>query len=286
MSTLTVAMCWKLVTIKKDKLNAIGVAVYHKPDTNECYDGRNYQQPPMCRFNDDPNAAWYEPLQACIHKIPKGETERGSHWPQEWPDRLHKPPYWLNNSQIGIYGKPKSNDFETDYEHWKRVVRKSYMSQLGIRWSNIRNVMDMRAVYGGFAAALKDLKVWVLNVVNIDSPDTLPIIFERGLFGIYHDWCESFSTYPRSYDLLHADYLFSNLKNRCEIKPVMAEIDRIVRPGGHLIARDESNMIREIEKLLKSLHWEVNLTFTNNQEGIITGRKSIWRPNRYAAQPY
>lgn len=65
-----------------------------------------------------------------------------------------------------------------------------------------------------FAAALKDLKLWVLNVVNVDSPDTLPIIYERGLFGVYHDWCESFSTYPRTYDLLHADYLFSNLKKR------------------------------------------------------------------------
>ena len=65
-----------------------------------------------------------------------------------------------------------------------------------------------------FAAALKDLKLWVMNVVPIDSPDTLPIIYERGLIGIYHDWCESFSSYPRSYDLLHADHLFSDLKNR------------------------------------------------------------------------
>lgn len=66
-----------------------------------------------------------------------------------------------------------------------------------------------------FAAALKDLKVWVMNIVTVDSPDTLPIIYERGLFGMYHDWCESFSTYPRSYDLLHADHLFSLLKKRC-----------------------------------------------------------------------
>lgn len=65
-----------------------------------------------------------------------------------------------------------------------------------------------------FAAALKNLKVWVMNVVSIDSADTLPIIFERGLFGIYHDWCESFNTYPRSYDLLHADHLFSKVKTR------------------------------------------------------------------------
>jgi hypothetical protein len=31
---------------------------------------------------------------------------------------------------------------------------------------------------------------------------------------MYHDWCESFSTYPRTYDLVHADHLFSKLKSR------------------------------------------------------------------------
>jgi hypothetical protein len=65
-----------------------------------------------------------------------------------------------------------------------------------------------------FAAALSSEKVWVMNVVPVHAPDTLPVIYERGLVGVYHDWCEPFSTYPRSYDLLHADHLFSRLKNR------------------------------------------------------------------------
>lgn len=69
-------------------------------------------------------------------------------------------------------------------------------------------------ILDSFAAVLRDKKVWVMNVVSIDSPDTLPVIYERGLFGMYHDWCESFSTYPRTYDLLHADHLFSRLKKR------------------------------------------------------------------------
>lgn len=71
-----------------------------------------------------------------------------------------------------------------------------------------------------FAAALAQQKIWVMNVVPIHAPDTLPIIFERGLIGIYHDWCESFGTYPRSYDLLHADHLFSRLKNRLLLLPI------------------------------------------------------------------
>ena len=53
-----------------------------------------------------------------------------------------------------------------------------------------------------------------MNIVPIDFADTLPIIYERGLVGMYHDWCESFNTYPRTYDPLHADHLFSSLKKR------------------------------------------------------------------------
>ncbi|KAJ0253633.1 methyltransferase PMT27 [Hirschfeldia incana] len=279
MSALTKSMCWELVTINKDKLNGIGAAIYQKPTNNECYEKRKHKKPPMCKNNDDSNAAWYVPLQACMHKVPTNVVERGSKWPVSWPRRLQTPPYWLNSSQMGIYGKPAPLDFTTDYEHWKHVVSKVYMNEMGISWSNVRNVMDMRAVYGGFAAALKDMQVWVMNVVNINSPDTLPIIYERGLFGIYHDWCESFSTYPRSYDLLHADHLFSKLKARCNLVPVMAEVDRIVRPGGKLIVRDEASVIREIENMLKSLHWDVHLTFSKHQEGILSAQKGFWRPD-------
>lgn len=65
-----------------------------------------------------------------------------------------------------------------------------------------------------FAAALIDQPLWVMNVVPIDAPDTLSIIFDRGLIGMYHDWCESFNTYPRTYDLLHSSFLLSDVTQR------------------------------------------------------------------------
>ncbi|XP_074308119.1 putative methyltransferase PMT27 [Silene latifolia] len=283
MSKLTASMCWRLDKKEKDALNKIGAAVFRKPINNACYDKRKENNPPMCKSDDDPNAAWYVPLESCMHRVPTEVTARGSKWPLRWAARLQTPPYWLNKTQMGIYGKPAPDDFVKDYEHWQNVVNKSYINGLGISWSNVRNVMDMRAVYGGFAAALRNFKVWVVNVVNVNSPDTLPIIYERGLFGIYHDWCESFSTYPRTYDLLHADHLFSKLRERCKLDPVMAEIDRIVRPGGNLIVRDDSSAIGEVENLLKSLHWEVHLTFSKDQEGILSATKSDWRPTSYAS---
>lgn len=63
----------------------------------------------------------------------------------------------------------------------------------------------------------------------------------------------------------------------------MAEIDRIVRPGGKLIVRDESSAIGEVENLLKSLHWEVHLAFSKDQEGILSAQKSYWRPDIHVA---
>ncbi|XP_048431802.1 probable methyltransferase PMT26 [Pyrus x bretschneideri] len=286
MKELTKAICWELLSISKDTINGVGIAIYKKPTSNECYEKRSQNEPPICTTSDEPNAAWNVPLQACMHKVPVDATERGSEWPEQWPSRLDKPPYWLLSSQVGVYGKPAPEDFTADNEHWKRVVTKSYLNGMGINWTSVRNVMDMRAVYGGFAAAVKDLKIWVMNVVSVDSPDTLPIIYERGLFGMYHDWCESFSTYPRSYDLIHSDHLFSKLKKRCNLVAVVAEVDRILRPEGTLIVRDEVETINELENMVRSMQWEVRMTYSKDKEGLLCVKKSMWRPKELETLKY
>ncbi|KAA8547018.1 hypothetical protein F0562_003447 [Nyssa sinensis] len=286
MKQLTKTMCWEVVSISKDRVNKVGVAVYQKPTSNECYDKRSQNEPPLCQESDDPDGAWNVPLLACIHKVAVDASERGSQWPELWPARLEKPPYWLLSSQVGVYGKAAPEDFNADYEHWKRVVTKSYLTGMGINWSTVRNAMDMRSIYGGFAAALRDLNVWVMNVVSIDAPDTLPIIYERGLFGIYHDWCESFSTYPRSYDLLHADHLFSKIKKKCNLVAVVAEVDRILRPEGKLIVRDKVETTSELESMLKAMHWEVRMTYSKDQEGLLCVQKTMWRPKELETTTY
>ncbi|GER35271.1 S-adenosyl-L-methionine-dependentmethyltransferases superfamily protein [Striga asiatica] len=286
MKKLTQAMCWEVVSITKDRINGVGIAVYRKPTTNECYEQRSKSEPPLCQDSDDANAAWNVPLQTCMHKVPVTSSERGAQWPEQWPARVEKVPYWLSSSEVGVYGKPAPEDFDADYKHWKRVVNNSYLKGLGINWSTVRNVMDMRAVYGGLAAAMRELNVWVMNVVSIDAPDTLPIIYERGLFGIYHDWCESFSTYPRSYDLLHADHLFSKIKKKCNSMGLVAEVDRILRPEGKIIVRDTVEIITELEGIFKSMQWDIRMTYSKDKEGLLCAQKSMWRPKEEETLTY
>ena len=85
----------------------------------------------------------YVPLQACMHKLPVG-NERGTKWPEAWPQRLQKVPEWLKDMQGG---EQLSQDFAADNERWKNVIDE--LSNIGVSWSHVRNIMDMRASYGG-----------------------------------------------------------------------------------------------------------------------------------------
>lgn len=79
--------------------------------------------------------------------------------------------------------------FEADTRRWARRVA-YYKKSLGVKLGSpyIRNVMDMNAFFGGFAAAINSDPVWVMNVVPARKPLTLGIIYDRGLIGVYHDW--------------------------------------------------------------------------------------------------
>ncbi|KAI5062623.1 hypothetical protein GOP47_0023162 [Adiantum capillus-veneris] len=279
MVDLTNAMCWNLTSITKDLSSGVGFAIYQKPMTNSCYESRPIDQPPLCNEDENPDAAWYTPLDGCLHRVPSNVDTHGATWPAPWPDRLDSTPKWLHNSQKSLFGQPAATEFEKDTEHWRRVVAKSYLTGCGIDWGGIRNVMDLRAGYGGFAAALLRVPVWVMNIVPIDEPDTLPVIFDRGLLGIYHDWCESFSTYPRTYDLLHVDHLFKQLVTRCKPVLPLLEMDRILRPQGWVIFREMSSTINEILPIIETLHWDVRLSYIEGGEQLLVLRKSFWRPD-------
>eukprot|EP00850_Spirogloea_muscicola_P021752 SM000260S09948 [mRNA] locus=s260:114816:120959:- [translate_table: standard] len=278
MSDLTSKMCWTLVALEKTK--AVGVAIWKKSVNNTClYDRPQGTEPPLCDPDDNPDAAWYVPMNTCLHRIPVEEGSRGTEWPPPRKARLADPPAWLASIGTGIYGQPAREDCRRDKKHWAKVVYRSYsMAAMGIVWTHVRNVMDMRAGYGGFAVALSKRPMWVMNVVPTSSPDTLSIIFDRGLIGVYHDWCESFNTYPRTYDLLHCDHVLSIDAQRCKISDIMLEMDRILRPGGYAIIRDTTDILLKAKAIAADFHWNTLLEYTEGKEGFLAINKTMWRP--------
>lgn len=116
-----------------------------------------------------------------IHEISGGVLEK-------WPMRLNtSPPRVLRNKNDEGFTLKNYNE---DSLAWKRRV-----SYYGVMLKSLssgkhyRNVMDMNAGFGGFAAAMMKYPVWFMNVVPFDAKsNNLGIIYERGLIGTYMDW--------------------------------------------------------------------------------------------------
>ncbi|XP_022957009.1 probable methyltransferase PMT23 isoform X1 [Cucurbita moschata] len=267
MVLLTKSMCWKVVQKTMDS-SGVGLVIYQKPTLTSCYEERSKNDPPICHEKNKRNSSWYVPLTRCISQLPVDSKGNYYNWPSPWPERLtSKPP--------SLSVEPNSEEkFLEDTKHWSTVVSDVYRDNIGLNWSSIRNVLDMNAGYGGFAAALIDLPLWVMNVVPIDVPDTLSIVFDRGLIGLYHDWCESFNTYPRTYDLLHSSFLFTSLKRRCDVVAMVVEMDRVLRPGGYVLIQDSMEVIKELGPIFHSLHLSVSVY----DDQFLVGKKGFWRP--------
>ncbi|KAJ4971979.1 hypothetical protein NE237_005078 [Protea cynaroides] len=263
MVDLTASLCWELV--KKEGY----LAIWRKPLNNSCYVTRDSgAQPPLCDSDDDPDNVWYFGLKACITRLP--ENGNGANIPM-WPARLHTPPDRLQTIQMDAYIS-RNELFKAESKYWDEIIG-SYVRAFHWKKMKLRNVMDMRARFGGFAAALIDQKIdcWVLNVVPVSGPNTLPVIYDRGLIGVMHDWCEPFDTYPRTYDFLHAAGLFSVEKKRCNISTIMLEMDRILRPGGHVYIRDSVSVIAKVQEVGKAMGWHTVLRETSE------GPHSSWK---------
>ncbi|CAL9134909.1 hypothetical protein MUK42_05820 [Musa troglodytarum] len=265
MEDLTASICWQLV--KKEGY----IAIWQKPLNNSCYKNRDSGvQPPLCDAEDQPNKVWYVDLKTCITRLPENGFEANV---SSWPARLHNPPQRLQEVDMDAY-VAKVDLFKAESTYWNEIVE----SHIRIfRWKELelRNVMDMRAGLGGFAAALinQQIDCWVMNVVPISGPNTLPAIYDRGLIGVIHDWCEPFDTYPRTYDLLHASGLFSREQKRCNISSILLEMDRMLRPGGHVYIRDSKYIMEEILDITLAMGWRSDLRDTS--EGPYASRKLL-----------
>ncbi|KAL5567586.1 hypothetical protein UlMin_024161 [Ulmus minor] len=255
MLNLTTRLCWEFV--KKDGY----IAIWKKPSNNSCYLNREEgTKPPLCDPKDDPDKVWYVDLKPCITQLP--ENGYGANV-TKWPARLQTPPDRLQSIQIDAYISRKEL-FRAESKYWIENIG-GYVRALHWKKMRLRNVMDMKAGFGGFGAALieHNLNSWVMNVVPVSGPNTLPVIYDRGLLGVMHDWCEPFDTYPRTYDLLHAASLFSIERKRCNISTIMLEMDRILRPGGRVYIRDSLSVMDELKEIGDAMGWHVTLRDTS-----------------------
>ncbi|KAG2282051.1 hypothetical protein Bca52824_053271 [Brassica carinata] len=263
------SICWTLLS-QQDK-----TVVWKKTVKTKCYSSRKPGVgPSVCSKGHEVESPYYRPLQMCL-----GGT-RSRRWiPIEgrtrWPSRSN-----MNKTELSLYGLHPEEVGE-NAANWKANVRDywSLLSPLIFSdhpkrpgdedpsppYNMLRNVLDMNAQYGGLNAALLEAKksVWVMNVVPTAGPNHLPMILDRGFVGVLHDWCEAFPTYPRTYDLVHADNLLSlqtsQRRSSCSLLQILTEVDRLLRPEGWVIIRDTVQLVEAARALTTQLKWEARV---------------------------
>ncbi|KAG8092325.1 hypothetical protein GUJ93_ZPchr0012g18766 [Zizania palustris] len=235
--TVAASMCWRKVADQN------GVTVWQKPVSHiGCNAGEGAAMSPRFCTGQHREDKRDSDIKPCITPIREGAAPR----------------------------EGTTEKLRHDGETWRgRVARyKAVVTQLGQK-GRFRNLLDMNAGLGGFAAALADDPVWVMNVIPATGGDAdkLGAIYQRGLIGAYHDWCEPMLTPAMSYDLLHADSLFTLYKHRCDMEGILLEMDRILRPGRSVILRDNIDILAKIKNVISAndrMKWDVQIVDGEN----------------------
>ncbi|KAE9617338.1 hypothetical protein Lal_00034308 [Lupinus albus] len=274
------SLCWNKLEEKGD------IAIWQKPKNHlDCKaNSKISQKRPFCQAQSNPDKAWYTDMQTCLSPLPevsnKEETSGGAL--ESWPKRVKATPPRIYKETIkGV----TSETFKNDNKMWKKRISyyRNVNNQLG-KAGRYRNLLDMNAYLGGFAAALVDYPVWVMNVVPVQAKvNTLGAIYERGLIGTYHDWCEAMSTYPRTYDLIHADSLFSLYSHRCELENILLEMDRILRPEGSVIIRDDVDILVKVKTIINGMDWDSQIV--DHEDGPLEREKLLFAVKKYWTAP-
>ncbi|XP_042518204.1 probable methyltransferase PMT7 [Macadamia integrifolia] len=263
---LTSAMCWKLIA------HQVQTAIWIKLEDRSCLQ-HNAEQKLLNLCDDDSKPSWNIPLRNCV-TLTSGEADIKTLPPRP----LHLLVYTESLNNIGI----SREEFILDTDFWQNQVQ-HYWRLMNINKTDIRNVMDMNAYCGGFAVALSTFPVWVMNIVPASMNNTLSAIYNRGLIGAFHDWCVPFSTYPRTYDLIHANHLLSHYegnKGGCLLEDIMLEMDRVLRPQGFVIIRDDESVVSRIKDLAAKFLWDVESHLLEDKqkkmEHVLICRKKFW----------
>lgn len=128
-------------------------------------------------------------METCITPLPEAidTKDDAGEALAKWPARLTAvPPRIASGSIPGM----TAESFMDNTLLWTKRVN-YYKARLitPLATGRYRNIMDMNAGLGGFAAALVNDPVWVMNVMPSDAKDnTLGVVYERGLIGTYQNW--------------------------------------------------------------------------------------------------
>ncbi|KAL9385527.1 hypothetical protein Peur_022537 [Populus x canadensis] len=270
------SLCWKKLVQRKD------IAIWQKPTNHiHCKVNRKVFKRPLFCKSQNPDMAWYTKMETCLTPLPEVSNIRDIAGGQlaKWPERLNAiPPRISRGSLEGI----TAGNFIENSELWKRRV--AYYKKIDYQLAQTgryRNLLDMNAHLGGFAAALVDDPLWVMNVVPVQAkPNTLGVIFERGLIGTYQNWCEAMSTYPRTYDFIHADSVFSLYEDRCDMEDILLEMDRILRPEGSVVMRDDVDILMKVKSIIDVMQWDGRIadheSSPHQREKILFATKKYW----------
>ncbi|KAL2510124.1 putative methyltransferase PMT2 [Forsythia ovata] len=265
-------LCWEKKSEKGE------TAIWQKKtDAVSCRASQENSGATFCK-SEDPDDVWYKKMEQCITPYNNANRDKSSSGGlKPFPKRLYAvPPRIASGSVSGV----SVESYLEDNREWKKHVSAYKKINKIIDSGRYRNIMDMSAGLGGFAAALHSHKFWVMNVVpTIAETNTLGVIYERGLIGIYHDWCEAFSTYPRTYDLIHANGVFSLYKDKCNFEDILLEMDRILRPEGAVILRDEVDVLVKVKKMIAGMRWDSKLM--DHEDGPLVPEKILVAVKQY-----
>ncbi|KAK6920196.1 putative S-adenosyl-L-methionine-dependent methyltransferase [Dillenia turbinata] len=273
------SLCWKKLTQRND------LAIWQKPSNHiHCKINRKVFKFPQFCSAQDPDQAWYTKMDTCLTPLPEASEIREVAGGQlaKWPERLHAiPPRISSGSLNGI----TAETFRADSELWKkRVWYYKSLNNLLAQPGRYRNLLDMNAYLGGFAAALISDPVWVMNVVPVEAKfNTLGVVYERGLIGTYQNWCEAMSTYPRTYDFIHANSVFTLYDGRCEMEDILLEMDRILRPEGCVIFRDDIDVLVKIKDIIDEFDWDSRIV--DHEDGPFQREKLLVAVKLYWTAP-
>jgi hypothetical protein len=105
---------------------------------------------------------------------------------QPFPARLTAVPPRISGGAVPGF---TAESYEEENRRWERHVAAYKKVNYKLNSERYRNIMDMNADVGGFAAAIFSPKSWVMNVVPTAAElSTLSVVYGRGLIGMYHDW--------------------------------------------------------------------------------------------------